>query len=327
MAIHPLRFARRHWKELIALAIVNFAAINLLAARHARAFLTYAPEGDATAQPEQLSTSQKVGLLFTGVSVPRPRNSSDPASLGLPFTTNRIGIGEESLEIWQIPAHPSARGLVVLFPGYSSAKSSLLAEAAAFRAMGFDSILIDFRGVGGSSGSNTTLGIREGEDVRAVVKWVEQREPNRRVILFGRSMGSVAILRAVAHHDVRPAAVILECPFDRMLNAIRNRFEAMGAPSFPGAELLLFWGGRRLNFNGFDHNSIRDAAQLQCPALVLAGAQDRRARSDQVQAVFQQIPGEKRFHIFENAGHEPFRSRDPGAWDREIGDFLRGHLP
>ena len=324
--LRPLGFLRRRWKLVAGVVALGFVLVNVLAARHAKAFLTYAPAGEAVVPPEQLSTSQKLGLLFTGVSVPRPVNASDPRSLGMPFETHRIELGTEWLELWHVPRE-KPRGVAILFPGYSASKSSLLTEAIAFRDMGFDVLLVDFRGVGGSSGCETTLGVREAEDVRASIQFAEKRWPDRRIVLFGRSMGAAAVLRVVAHLDVKPVAIVIECPFDRMLNAVRNRFAALGVPSFPGAQLLVFWGGRRLGFDGFAHNPAEYAAHVNCPALVLAGSADTRATTHQVREVFDRLNGPKRIRTFEGAGHESFRARDTEAWDREVREFLAPFIP
>jgi alpha-beta hydrolase superfamily lysophospholipase len=326
MLARPIRWSRRHWKKLVGLLVLAVVAVNVLAARHAQAFLTYAPAGEVTPQPEQLSKFRKLGVLFTGVSVPRPENTTNPAALGLPFTPHRLPLGGEWLEVWHVPADGSARGVVLLFPGYASAKNSLLPEAFAFRSLGFDTVLVDFRGAGGSSGHDTTLGVREADDVAAVTQFAADRWPGRPVVLFGRSMGAAAVLRAVGRLGVSPAAVIVECPFDRMLNAVHNRFGAMGMPSFPAAQLLVFWGGRHLGFDGFSHNPTDDAEGVHCPALVLAGSNDTRATPAQVRAVYDNLPGPKRWHLLDGAGHEPLRARAPAEWEKEVSEFLAGHV-
>ena len=59
-------------------------------------------------------------------------------------------------------------------------------------------------------------------------------------------MGAASVLRSVHSCGVQPDAIIAESVFDRMLTTVRHRFELMGVPSFPCAELLVFWGGRQL---------------------------------------------------------------------------------
>ena len=52
--------------------------------------------------------------------------------------------------------------------------------------------------------------------------------PHSSVILYGQSMGGVAILRAVQQDGITPDGVIVEAMFDTMLNTVRHRFAAMG---------------------------------------------------------------------------------------------------
>ena len=132
----------------------------------------------------------------------------------------------------------------------------MVAEARAFLDMGCSVLLVDFRGSGDSSESYTTVGYYEAEDVAAAVDYARKQLPHSKTILYGGSMGAAAVLRAVASCDVQPDAIIAEAIFDKMLNTVRHRFEAMGVPSFPSAQLLVFWGGRQAGFNGFAHNPV-----------------------------------------------------------------------
>src|SRR5205823_6308378 len=210
---------------------------------------------------------------------------STPAAAGLPFTTHTIPVADGTLEAWHVPAE-SARGLVLLVHGRGASKDCLLREAAAFRAFGLDGLLVDCRGSGGSSGSECTIGVREGEDVAVAVAFARQRWPGRRLGLYGQSMGSAAILRAAAHHAVAADAVILECPFDRLLTTVEHRFGAMGVPAFPLARLLVFWGGVQNGFDAFAHDPVAYAASVKCPALLMHGAHDVRVRPEEAEAVY-----------------------------------------
>ena len=57
-----------------------------------------------------------------------------------------------------------------------SAKSSLLDSAKVFNLLGYRSVLVDFRGSGGSTGSSTTIGVRESQDVALVFQHVHKLE-------------------------------------------------------------------------------------------------------------------------------------------------------
>ncbi len=135
-------------------------------------------------------------------------------------------------------------------------------------------------------------------------------------------MGSAAILRAIAVNGVRPTAVIVECPFDRLLSTAANRFDAMGLPAFPAAHVLIFWGGVQQGFNGFRHNPVDYACEVTCPVLLLHGAKDARVTAAQAQSIYQSLPGKKEFVMFPSAGHESYLGADPALWTESVTHFL-----
>ena len=155
------------------------------------------------------------------------------------------------LAAWMIPAGDDDRVLVISFHGHAAEKSSLLTEARLMHELGYAVLLVDFRGSGESPGSVTTIGYREADDVAAAVIYARRVKPGIRIVLYGHSMGAVAILRAIAAGYVEPDGIIIEAVFDTMLNTVRNRFHAMRLPPFPAAEMILFWGGVQTGCNAF----------------------------------------------------------------------------
>lgn len=136
-------------------------------------------------------------------------------------------------------------------------------------------------------------------------------------------MGGAAILRAVHSCGVRPDAIIVEAVFDEMLNTVKHRFEAMGIPSFPSAQLLVFWGGYQAGFNGFAHNPVEYAASVRCPILFLHGAADPRAHLEEAQRVFAAVSAPKQFKEFPAVGHAATVVRYPDEWKETVSQFLR----
>jgi uncharacterized protein len=292
----------------------------------ARAMTHYVPSGHQTPPPEHLSFFGKLNVLIAGVQVPRPENGAAPDSVGLRFTTHRFAASDGTkLEAWHIDC-PQERGLVLLFHGYAGCRASLLAEAKTFHQMGYATLLVDFRGSGGSSGNITSIGVHESDDVAESVKFASSRWPNCPLILYGHSMGSAAILRAISVHGILPAAAVVECPFNRLFDTVENRFAAMGVPSFPAAHLLVFWGGIQLGLNGFAHNPADYARDVTCPVLLLHGVGDPRVSRQQAAEVFDNLGGSKQFEVFEDVGHESYVAAKPERWRRCIEEFLQGHV-
>lgn len=263
------------------------------------------------------------------VGFPRPTNSQVPTDIGLEYVTHRIPIAStEWLETWFIPAQRSlSKGTVVLFPGNGGSKGNqLLAPAKVFNQLNYDTLLVDFRGVGGSSGNTTTIGFREGKDVALVVNQAQQLNLKPPIVLYGVSMGTAAILKAIAQEKIEPDAIILELPFTRLLNAVKSRWRASNFPSFPTAELLVFWGSIQHGFNGFAHNPVTYAKQVNCPTLILQGKQDQWINMTEINKLLQNFQGAKQLVVFPTAGHELLVTVDQEHWKQSIEQFLNGLL-
>ncbi len=158
---------RRKLKIAGILGALLVVAINAVAFLHARAMTHFVTSGDRTPPPERMTTGQKLRVLFAGVRVPRPENLQTPRAVGLDFETVRFaGARGIQLEAWHIRP-PVPRGIVLLFHGYSASKDSLLAAAQVFHELGYETLLVDFYGSGGSGGNGTSIGYHEADDVAA----------------------------------------------------------------------------------------------------------------------------------------------------------------
>ena len=319
-----MNFKRLSWWIGVGLLLLMaaFAGLNVLAYRHAYALLHYGTAGEHTHNAGALSLWRKAKVLLVGVNVPRPRGHGTPSTVGMPFrevtlsSTSTVQLGA-----WLCPKK-DATTVVILFHGYASEKSTVLAEARQFYDLGCAVLMVDFRGSGKSSESYTTLGYDEAEDVAAAVAYARAQWPGSRRVLFGQSMGAAAVLRAVSQLGVKPDAIILESVFDTLLNTIRHRFASMGVPSFPSAELLVYWGGRQMGFDGFAHNPADYAANVTCPALILHGTGDARVPVEDARQVFEHLGGPKHFVEFSTVGHESCARHNQAQWRQAVGSFL-----
>ena len=256
------------------------------------------------------------------LGISRPRNSSSPADFNLEYTNHKILINNnEWLDSWLIESS-AKKGVVILFHGKDSNKSSLLDVAKIFNSLNYDVLLVDFRGVGKSSGNRTTIGVTEAEDVVVAVDYVKQLNLQKPIILYGISMGSAAILRAIAQLNLEPDAVVLELPFTSLLDAIKIRIENARLPPSPLAQLVVFWTGIQHGFNGFTHSPIEYAKAVDCPTLILAGGSDRTVEITEVKKLYQNLDVSKNMVIFPKAGHEVLARYNTDLWKKTVKDFL-----
>jgi dipeptidyl aminopeptidase/acylaminoacyl peptidase len=314
----------KRWLGIGALIVVaGFSGLNALAYSHAEAMLRFSDGGLRTTTPERLGLLSRVRVLLTGVNIPRPVSHGLPSELAPDCRALSIpGPRGVTLASWYCN-RGNGTPLIILFHGYSAEKTSLLGEARAFLDLGASVLLVDFRGSGGSSESYTTVGVHEAEDVAAALHYAGRRLSYREVFLFGRSMGAAAILRAVHAHAIQPDGVILEAVFDTLLNTVRHRFRAMDVPTFPSAELLVFWGGWQWGFDGFEHNPSAYATSVRCPTLLMHGERDPRVTLAEARRVFDAIGGTKEFVTFERSAHESYLSTNASQWRTAVERFIK----
>lgn len=314
---------KRAVKLVIAALLSAVVSANALAFLHARAMTRFSQSGERTAPIEQLGLLDRIGVMLAGVSLPRPGNLSTPAKYNLPFETRRfLNPSGDSLESWYI-AGLEHRPLIVMFHGYGTAKSSLLSAAQVFNELGYGTLLIDFFGSGGSSGSSTTVGVKEAEDVAAAVGYANSNWPQRKIILYGISMGGAALLRALALHGVSADGAIVEATFDSLLHTAKRRTRSLGLPASPFTELLLLWGSVQGGVNLFAHNPADFAAKITLPVLQLHGEQDQRVTLAEARSIALALGRHGRWVTFPGVPHTAIVTQRRAEWMTEVGQFLQ----
>jgi len=310
---------RRKVKRSIQFFVLAFVFINVIAFFHAYKFTHFATKTvEKTKNPTKLSATEKLKTLVFGVNNPRPETKLLPEDS---FETVILH-SNRTIECWDIKT-TNAKGTVVLFHGFSADKSTMLDKAAVFRALGYSTLLVDFMGSGGSQGNQTTIGFLEAEQVYTCYNYLVEKG-ERNIYLFGTSMGSAAIMKAVNDYEIKPKGIIVECPFGSMYETVCARFEIMNAPTFPMAGLLVFWGGVQNGFLAFSHNPTDYAKNIDCPTLLLYGAKDDKVSRKEIDNIFCNLSGPKSLRIYSEAAHENYLTNYKKAWTMDVSDFLNG---
>ncbi len=295
-----------------------FVLLNVVVYLHGYALTHYNPDiTGKTQDPHNLSFWQKTKVILTGVQNPRPLNHNWPEG----GYDSVVLQSNKRISCWIINAR-NPRGTVILFHGFGGEKSSLLGKAAIFRDSGFNTLLVDFMGSGASEGNQTTVGFAEAEEVKTAFDFVRSKG-EKHLVLFGTSMGAVAIMRAEAIFDVRPEANIIECPYGTLLKTVNARFRNMGLPAFPMARMLVFWGGLQNGFNGFRLNPDDYAKRMLAPTIHMAGGKDDKVSIDETNEIYANLPAEKKLVVYPDAGHENYLLKYKKEWSAEIGFALQ----
>ena len=216
----------------------------------------------------------------------------------------------------------SSKGCIILLHGLTMNKSSLMNEAYLFKKWGYSVLLIDFRGHGKSNGNNSSFGVDETEEAAKAFEFA-QLKGNKKIILYGVSLGAIVALKGTADQKIQPSGIIAEAPFGNLHNHMKARSRELGFPGEPFGGLVTFWIGLHKGYNGFNHDASEYAEKVSCPVLLECGERDRYVSKDEITNVFNKLSSKnKKLVLYPDADHESYLRIDPIKWESEMISFL-----
>ncbi len=304
--------------RLLRAIIIIFILMNVVAAFHAYKFTHFNTVDVKTRKSLPFSIEEKLITILFGIDNPRPENTAKPTRA---YETVKLQ-SNKAIEAWMIPAvHP--KGTVILYHGYGGDKSEMLDKSDEFVELGYNTLLVDFMGAGNSEGNQTTIGYKEGEEVKTSYEYLKSKGEEN-IILFGTSMGAVAILKAINDYHLQPQSIIIQSPFGTLYRTVCARFNLIHVPSFPMAALLLFWGSIENGFWAFSHKPVEYAKQVTCPVLLMYGEKDIKVTRREINMIYKNITAQKTLKLFPLGGHENLL-KYKSDWESTVVAFLDKH--
>ena len=306
-------------KKFFNIFIFIFLAVNTISAFHGYKFTHFYDIGqvEVKAKADKNIWDKTKDILFGFNAVKKKNQVPD-------FTfENVVLITHEHLKLagWYVKTTHSKKGTVLLFHGHGGRKSSILREAQAFRSLGYDTFLLDFRAHGDSEGNTSTIGWFESEDVRLAYDFVKSRNESN-LILWGTSMGAAAITKSIYDSQLQVAKVILEMPYASLKNAASAKIRVLGLPVEPLATLVTFWGGAEHGFWAFNMEPLEFVKKITAPTLLLRGRKDMRVSAEETNAIFENIGHEKKLVVFEESDHDSICKQEYSKWLTTVSNFV-----
>ena len=239
-------------------------------------------------------------------------------------TTDGVSIGG-----WYVPAANDAgptATTVILVHGWGANKSEVLKYAVPLHAR-FNVIAFDLRGGGRSGASETTFGLREQNDLEAVIDWVERTKHPAHLVVMGNSMGGGTSALAAAS-DQRIEALILDSTHAYVANIVERRLEVdSGYPAHPGTSAILAGVWVRTGLDLMDADPARAVAHLGArPLLLVHGAADVHdvpsQSVDVIYAAAQAAGVSVERHLCAGAAHGIVVDTCPHEWGQWVTTFI-----
>jgi alpha-beta hydrolase superfamily lysophospholipase len=316
----PSRPLRRAAGAAAGLAAALFLLMNVMVWNQARSMVTLVEGAPPPGDPLRLSTGEKLRLVWSGATLPKPRAPRTAAEAGLDAAPVELRPADGPTLWAEHVRTPAPKGTLVLLHGYLGTGAQLHEVAAWAAAQGWDSLLVDQRGHGRSAGAQTSIGRLEAWDAAAAVEWA-QRRPGP-VVVYGFSMGAAAAIGAAGRAGATPEALVLEGVYARMTEAVAWRVEMMGMPSGLLSPWLCAAGSLVLRTNMMTQAPEDDAALVGIPTLLLHGEEDGRAPPSVGSRLQARLQGPAELVVLPATGHQVGLRTAPALWTAEVARTL-----
>jgi len=268
--------------------------------------------------PPVLLCAGLYGLLVLGVYIfqarllffpdqPGRHHVQVPTDIGLHYETVRILTADGvTLDGWFVPAD-KARGVILFFHGNAGNISHRLDSLRIFNKLGLNTLIIDYRGYGSSTGTPSETGTYL--DAEAAWRYLveECHFSPRDIIIFGRSLGGAVAVHLASQQD--PAALIAESTFTSVPDL--------------AAELYPWLPARWLS--RFQYNSLRKIKSVNCPVLVVHSSQDEIIPARHGSRIFAAARAPKEF-LKISGSHDNGFLTSGRVYTAGLDHFLAGHL-
>ncbi|MGM0601337.1 MAG: alpha/beta hydrolase [Candidatus Rifleibacteriota bacterium] len=187
-------------------------------------------------------------------------------------------------------------------------------------------ILFDFRAHGKSEGKLCTIGGKEFNDIKNVIKAAKKEGfilDNTRLIAYGRSMGAASLINGSKELD-EIDAFILESSFERLRNiAARDAWYHCKIPNCFFIDLTFTATDLITSENYSNNNPVEKINGIgKRPTLLIHDGLDHRANSEAFEALKAELPEAETF-VVKNARHVKAHRIDKEGFEKKFMNFLK----
>ncbi|MFT5725428.1 MAG: alpha/beta superfamily hydrolase [Bacteroidia bacterium] len=210
-------------------------------------------------QSKQLMIKSTILILVLNLSAlcsygikPYSKYINTPADVGLSYIDTSLTTSDNTqISVWHIRHDTTSKGIFLLVYGDAGNKSYLVQHAFMFYHQGYDVVLFDYRGFGGSSDfafDSTFLYHEEYfQDFKTVFNYTQATNKAQTLHIYAQSMGSIFATRVILEET---SFLILDSPVLNVKNAQkalkRYKKKKLNIPTLPDMldpiNVIMFYG-------------------------------------------------------------------------------------
>lgn len=216
---------------------------------------------------------------------------------------------------------------VVFHHGYSSSLTYMGPFVHKVHEHGYNVLAIEPRGHGESQGHYTSMGWYEKDDLVHWIRYINDRDPQAKIILYGISMGASTVMLALGEQlPDNVVCAVEDCGYSSLME--EYVYQCRTTTHYPLFVLLAGDAVTRvkLGFSYFDVNCKKALERNTRPLLLIHGTEDTFVPYEMAQKNYNSTTGEKKLLLIEGATHTRSSSRDPQLYWDTFFAFTDRHL-
>jgi uncharacterized protein len=191
--------------------------------------------------------------------------------------------------------------VILYFHGNAGDLSGWQFVAEDFTALGYNFLIIDYRGYGKSTGKLSEAGLYADADA-AYHYLIQKGFAPQNILVYGRSIGSGIAVNLASKESCK--GLILESPFSSLSKLANEKFPFF----FPSL------------FLKYRFDNIHKITQVKCPVIFLHGSDDTLIPASHSHRLFEKFGGKKKLIIVDRGSHNDLHAFT------QYEDFLKGVL-
>ena len=265
-----------------------------------------------------------VSWLFTYLVHRMPRKPVlDPPDWGRVEDVKIPAADGGFLELWRVTPRKTNGRVVILAHGWGRNRDRMVPRARIFGRWGYIVVMHSARDHGGSSVCRWMSGLRFGEDIETVLKWV-----GRPAIIYGHSAGAAGALMAAYRNPEMVRALFLESCYYEVRSALRSLYaEMIPYVGWLFGPAIVFWLDRVLYRRRLrSHSPSQLADGIAAPVMLIQGENDPVFPPEDTARLARRLPS-ARTHFWIAPGADHSSASRASGYVAAVKRFLQAHDP
>lgn len=239
---------------------------------------------------------------------------------------SEVHIENESLNLYGEYYDFGSDKCVIILPGRCECLQYSYYFAKPYHESNINVLVIDTRCHGKSDGKYSTIGVRESDDLKAWMRFMEKEKGIKSFWLHGICIGSAAALFAAVSDDCTKniGGIVLEGCFVDFRESFKQHMVEKKKPIFPVLDLVMLQIRRHTKTDVKKQSPINVIDKIRYPILFLFGKKDIFSLPKKSKILYDKCSSDKKKIVwFDEGGHSHLRINNTEKYDNVIKEFIR----